>query len=650
VQVEMRRVDIVTPRVLAEPVLRSVHRAGVLHLAPFDPPAGTGATIFGVEPGGGEDVARLTNRFGAAMTRLTELATLLTLTTASRTLVRAAWEYSDERLLAEIDGLASVSREAADRSADLLRLRGEADRLAGYRRIIEGLQRAIGHLPSIRGYGSTGVVVRSRYRDVIGLIREELETLTKSRCEVVSADIDVDKVAAVLIYPVRQTQEVRSMLGGRDLEDVTLPESFVGVPFDELVPRLDAEEVAIRRRAAGVEAELAGIAAEYGPRIASLRAALGDRLAEVAALAGAGVSDHLAILGGWMPAEEVPALRERLVREVGPEVLVVERPGEVAGRGTPVAYVDRPILRAFEPLVSFVALPRYGTVDPTPVVAFAFPVFVGLMVGDIGYGLILLALAVVARRLWGGRTVMQIVWPIALLAGVSTVLFGILFGEAFGDAGHVLVGLEPLWFDRAEAILPFLILAISIGVAQIAAGLILGVVNATRLRHRREAIGRVALLVGLGAGVVGLASLAEFLPAWSGQAALVALLLSLVAMTGTLGLAGPIEMMGIIGSVLSYARLMAIGLASVMLALIANRMGGLAEDVLIGFAIAAIFHVLAIVLGFFDASVQGLRLQYVEFFSKFVEPGGTRYEPFVSVLDVRGGDRTPARAAGAGGM
>jgi V/A-type H+-transporting ATPase subunit I len=100
--------------------------------------------------------------------------------------------------------------------------------------------------------------------------------------------------------------------------------------------------------------------------------------------------------------------------------------------------------------------------------------------------------------------------------------------------------------------------------------------------------------------------------------------------------------MGVVGNVLSYARLMAIGLASVMLAMIANRMGGLVESVLVGVVIASAFHVLAFVLGFFDASVQGLRLQYVEFFSKFAAPTGVRYQPFTSVLGA------PDRALGSG--
>jgi V/A-type H+-transporting ATPase subunit I len=180
-----------------------------------------------------------------------------------------------------------------------------------------------------------------------------------------------------------------------------------------------------------------------------------------------------------------------------------------------------------------------------------------------------------------------------------------------------------------------LLLALGIGVAQIAFGLVLGIVNATRLRHRREAAGRTALLTSLLAMVVTLVAYAGYLPTWAGQIAVVILLIGLVVLAGTLGLGGPLEMMGVVGNVLSYARLMAIGLASVMLALIANRMGGLAESVVLGFVIAVIFHVLAFVLGFFDASVQGLRLQYVEFFSKFAEPSGVRYEPFVSVLGAR---------------
>jgi V/A-type H+-transporting ATPase subunit I len=99
-----------------------------------------------------------------------------------------------------------------------------------------------------------------------------------------------------------------------------------------------------------------------------------------------------------------------------------------------------------------------------------------------------------------------------------------------------------------------------------------------------------------------------------------------------MGLAGPVEMLGVMGNVLSYTRLMAIALAGVMLALIADEMASLVPTVVFGLLVAILLHGLNLTLGVFDASVQGLRLHYVEFFTKFVEPGGTPYAPFASAL------------------
>lgn len=634
----MRRVDIIAPAASAPDVLRSVHLAGVVHLAPFEaPPDG----LFGLEhPGRGSATGPRTperqlaaGRAGAGLGELTEL---LGGPGAPDRLVAEVWDLDASALRARVASLDPVATEASRLSAELQRQRADAARLAGYRQIIEGLRRAVGHLPSLRGYGSTGIVVRSRYREVVGLIREELESLTDGRCEVLSADIDADRVAAVLIYPLRQAAEVRTIVGGRDLEEVTLPETLAAVPFDQLVPRLEAEEAAIHGREAELKAELDRLASAHGPLVRALALVLADREAEARVLAEAGRSPHLVAIAGWLPADRVAALRERLGSEVGPEVLVVERDTDPSEADTPVAFTNRRIVRAFEPLASFVSLPHSGTIDPTPVIAFVVPLFVGLMVGDAGYGLVLLALLAAARRRWRAVPAMAAIWPVGALAALSTIGFGLLFGEWFGDAGHTLFGIQPLWFDRREGVTTMLILALGIGVAQVGFGLILGVVNATRLRHRREAIGRAALLGSLAAVIVTLAAFAGFLPQQVGQAGVAVLVAGLVILAATLGLGGPLEMMGVVGNVLSYARLMAIGLASVMLALIANRMGSLADSVIVGFVIAAVFHVLAFALGFFDASVQGLRLQYVEFFSKFAEPGGIRYQPFVSVLGARG--------------
>jgi V/A-type H+-transporting ATPase subunit I len=117
---------------------------------------------------------------------------------------------------------------------------------------------------------------------------------------------------------------------------------------------------------------------------------------------------------------------------------------------------------------------------------------------------------------------------------------------------------------------------------------------------------------------------------------LAGLVIALGVLLATLGLAGPVEVIGVLGNVLSYARLMAIGLASVMLAVVAARLGGLVENVVVGALVATLVHGLNLALGVFDSTVQGLRLHYVEFFSKFVEPGGVPYAPFASALPESG--------------
>lgn len=629
----MRRIDIVAPRSGADAVLRAIHRAGVLHLAPFEQPPGAGPTVFGIHrrPAAAPPV-RLATPYDASLDRVSELAGLLAVPDAPWPLVESLWELDAAALSARIATLEPVARRAAELAGERVRLRGEATRLGGYRRLIDGLRGAVGHLPSIHGYGSMGIVLHARYRAIVGLIREELESLTDGRCEVIAADFGPDRVAAFLLYPVRLAPDVHALLGGRDLEEVTLPESLAGVPFAELGPRLAAEEAAVRQRIGETEGALADIAATHGPLVAALQLVLGDRIAEARVLAEAGSSEHLVVVGGWVPEAHIDALRGMLEREVGPDVLVMERPGTRTDPSAPVALENRRAFRAFEPLASFVMLPRYGTLDPTPAVALSFPVFVGLMVGDVAYGLILLALLLLARRRWRTSPAMAILWPVGSLAALSTIAFGVLFGEWFGDAGRRMFGIQPVWFDRREDPLALLVIAVSIGFAQIVIGIVLGIVNATLMRRRREAIARSALLASLFAVGGALAFAAGYVSAPIGGVALVMLVGALVVLTASLGIAGPIEVMGTLGNVVSYARLMAIGLASVMLALVANRIGGLFENVIVGVLIAAVFHALNIALGYFDSSVQGLRLQYVEFFSKFVEPGGVRYEPFVSVL------------------
>jgi V/A-type H+-transporting ATPase subunit I len=94
------------------------------------------------------------------------------------------------------------------------------------------------------------------------------------------------------------------------------------------------------------------------------------------------------------------------------------------------------------------------------------------------------------------------------------------------------------------------------------------------------------------------------------------------------GLLAPLELLKNIGNIISYARIMAIGLTSVLLANVANQLSGLTGDIILGLIVGGIIHLIGIVIGVFSSSIHSLRLHYVEFFDKFIELGGRKYRPF----------------------
>ena len=626
--VPMKRIKILAPSASSDELLRALHRIGTVQLIPFEAETGMAASVFGPPP---------PSRTLARITDMRELvagvAEGLSDAAAPPALVREAWALPGDQLARRVDALRPLLARLAELQARKERLLAEESRLNSYRHIIGSLRPVIGRLPALRGYGATAVIIRARYRAVLSAVREELEELTEGRCEMVAADIDGDRVAALILYPLASAERVRTLLGGRDLEELTLPEELSGLPFDELVERLGRRIQRAADERAEVDAELAALSRQHAPDVAALRLVLADREAEARALASAAASDHLVMLSGWVPANQLGRLRDTLAEAVGAEVWIEERdPRADEDVAAPVAIQNPPLLQAFAPLASFVSLPRYGTIDPTPILALSFPVFVGLMVGDVAYGLILLGLLMLARRRWRHAAWIGTITPIVALAALSTIVFGFMFGEAFGDLGHRLLGLEPILFDRQEAVTEFLLLALAIGAGQVGIGLVLGIVNALLQHHSREVVTRAGLLVVLLTSLAALGWLVGLVPEEGGRLALVVLAVAVAVLIASLGLAGPVEAIGMLGNVLSYARLMAIGMASVMLAVAANRLGGVTGNILLGLFVAALLHAVNLALGFFDSSVQGLRLHYVEFFSKFVEPGGTQYRPFASVL------------------
>jgi V/A-type H+-transporting ATPase subunit I len=259
------------------------------------------------------------------------------------------------------------------------------------------------------------------------------------------------------------------------------------------------------------------------------------------------------------------------------------------------------------------------------------PLFFGIMLGDVIYGLIIVMIALWARHRFRGMP--RDLSRVLLLGGAWAVVWGVVYGEYLGDLGWRLFGVEPLWIDREEAIGPLLLFSLAIGAVHILLGLVIGIWESARDRDAHQAGERIGVLVALAALFVIAAVAADALPEGLRTPAVAALLVGLVILIwagGRMGLlTGPLAMIGAVGNVLSYLRIAAIGMASVYLARIANELGASAP-LLLGVVVAALFHALNLALGMFSPTIQALRLHYVEFFDKFFQGGGEPYRPFGS--------------------
>jgi V/A-type H+-transporting ATPase subunit I len=283
--------------------------------------------------------------------------------------------------------------------------------------------------------------------------------------------------------------------------------------------------------------------------------------------------------------------------------------------------------------MQLVAPPRYKEIDPSPVLAFFFPLFFGIMVGDIGYGIVIFLIALLIKKMYGTIAFAASVADILLISSIPTIIFGYLYGEFFGDFGEMMGWLHPVHFlgitwNRVEAMIPMLILAIGIGAIHVILGLVIGMRNAMIMKSRKhlsEKTGMLLMLIGI---IILMGMLAGVVPEMGIYPTVILMVIALPLILYGAGVFGAIEVMSTVGNILSYARLMAIGMASVILAMVANKLGESFEILIIGIIVALLLHALNIALAMFSPSIHAMRLHIVEFFSKFYTGGGVVYKPF----------------------
>lgn len=543
-----------------------------------------------------------------------------------------------------VDGLAQVEQSVAVLLPEVqaltnrrARLQAELDSLPRYEATLLKLLPVIPPSVHLPGNMSIGIMVSRAHVGALDMIGKHVIDLTNGNADLVTRDIDSATRVMLLVFPSEYGAGVEALLGREDVSRLRLPEQFGEGPPDALITALRQRMAAIPRELKQIDDEMAALAAGWRTRLTGWRAGLRDEL-EVHSIAERfGETDTTFLIVGWVPTRDLETLETTLHAEIGATVLVNRLPlTHALAQRTPIAFDNPAVVKPFESLVKLQSLPLPGDFDPSTVMALFLPMFIGMMLGDIGYGALLLAITFWLRRKFEPGIVRDVL-TVLMMGSAWAILFGVVFGEVFGTLGEHF-GLRPLLFERTdpEFVSSLLLLTLGVGAVHITLGLILGVLVALKHRNRNHLLEYGGTLIGLVALYFVAAVMVDMLPRSLMTPAVGVMIVGIAllgASKGWLGiLMGPIEFIGVIGNIMSYLRIAAIGLASVYLAKVGNDMAGLAGSLIVGAIIAVLIHALNLVLGAFSPTIHSLRLHYVEFFRKFHEGGGRPYEPFRSQL------------------
>ncbi len=361
-----------------------------------------------------------------------------------------------------------------------------------------------------------------------------------------------------------------------------------------------------------------------------------------------GTTRETFLVEGWIRRRDEEAIRARLA-EIAPEVEVVSRDPE-KGEDVPVDLHNSGTVNPFEFVTTLYGRPAYWERDPTPLLAPFFIVFFGLCVSDGGYGLTLAAVSfflMTRMQPGGGRQLMKLL----MMGGISTAVVGAITGGWFGIDQSIMPG----WLRSAIVMNPLaepmkmLNVVFILGIVQVMAGLIIKMTADIRdgrwvdgLLDQLLWVFFLALLVPLGYSFILGGNVPAEVMAVSGKGAMAAG--ALVVLTGARKNSNPVmkvlggvlklyDIVGYFGDVLSYARLLALGLATGAIAMAINGVAEMASGIPIVGPVAVVLiliggHLFNLAVNCLGGFVHSARLQYLEFFSKFFTGGGRAFAPF----------------------
>lgn len=354
-------------------------------------------------------------------------------------------------------------------------------------------------------------------------------------------------------------------------------------------------------------------------------------------------SNYLVVIRGWVADDEIEGIKKQLLENFSPEELYFsfEAPTrkQIIDNAVPTKLKNRKLIQPFESLTGMYALPKYEEIDPTPWMAPFYLVFFGMMVADLGYGILMFLATTLGLKVLTLPTGTKKFVQLFQLLSVSVIFWGMIYGSAFG------VTMPFQLLSPTNDFMTIFLISLIFGGIQIFTGLFLAAKENIKKKYYLSAIGDgfawQALLGGIFVAVVGALLLdSEPLQKTGTIIAIVSAILivfiPMIQSKSKIGgfFSGVYELYGItgyIGDFVSYSRLMALGISGGSIAMAFNMLVGTMPPVArysIGILLIVILQGLNIFLSILGAYVHAARLQYVEFFGKFYQGGGRAFDPF----------------------